>query len=92
MIESNGATSLTAVGSNFYLYDSTGAGPSLKYNGATYAAGQFSGWSPISAEKTASGYLVAWKLAGADQYSIWTTDSTGNYVSGTGGAGQQLRR
>ena len=38
-----------------------GAGPSLKYNGAVYAAGQFGGWSPISAEKTASGYLVAWK-------------------------------
>ena len=87
MIELNGATSLTAVGSNFYLYDSTGAGPSLKYNGAIYAAGQFSGWSPISAEKTASGYLVAWKLAGADQYSIWTTDSTGNYISSTVGAG-----
>ena len=39
VIESNGATSLTAVGSNYYLYDSTGAGPSLKYNGATYAVG-----------------------------------------------------
>ena len=87
VIELNGATSLTAVGSNFYLYDSTGAGPSLKYNGATYTAGQFSGWSPISAEKTASGYLVAWKLTGADQYSIWTTDSTGNYISSTVGAG-----
>ena len=48
VIESNGATSLTAVGSNFYLYDSTGAGPSLKYNGADLAAGQFGGWSPIS--------------------------------------------
>jgi hypothetical protein len=87
VIESNGATSLTAVGSNYYLYDSTGAGPSLKFNGATYVAGYFSGWSPISAEKTASGYLVAWKLAGADQYSIWTTDNTGNHISSIVGAG-----
>ena len=87
MIESNGATDLTAVGSNFYLYDSTGAGPSLKYNNTAYVAGQFSGWSPISAEKTASGYLVAWKMAGADQYSIWTTNSAGNHISSVGGAG-----
>jgi hypothetical protein len=86
VIESNGATDLTAVGSNFYLYDSTGAGPSLKYNGTAYA-GQFSGWSPISAEKTASGYLVAWKLTGSDQYSIWNTDNTGNHISSTVGAG-----
>ena len=30
---------------------------------------------------------MAWKLTGADQYSIWTTDSTGNYISSTVGAG-----
>ena len=83
VIESNGVTSLTAVGSNYYLYDSTGAGPSLKYNNTIYAAGYFSGWSPISAEKTSTGYQVAWKQAGVDQYSIWTTDNTGNYVSST---------
>ena len=34
VIESTGATSLTEIGSNFYLYDSTSAGPSLKYGGA----------------------------------------------------------
>ena len=32
-------------------------------------------------EQTASGYEVAWKIAGADQFSIWNTDSSGNYVS-----------
>jgi tryptophan-rich protein len=89
-IESNGVTSLTAVGSNYYLFDSTGTGPSLKYNGAAYAAGYFSGWSPISAEKTSTGYLVAWKQAGADQYSIWTTDNTGNYISSTVKSGSNL--
>ena len=31
-------------------------------------AGQFGGWTPIGAEQTASGYQVAWKLTGADQY------------------------
>ena len=40
-------------------------------------------WTPIGAEQTASGYLVAWKMAGADQYSVWVTDSNGNYLSNT---------
>ena len=30
---------------------------------------------------------MAWKLAGADQYSIWTTDNTGNHISSIVGAG-----
>ena len=44
-------------------------------------AGQFGGWTPIGAEQTASGYQVAWKVPGADQYSVWTTDSNGNFTS-----------
>ena len=39
VIESNGATSLTEVGDHYYLYDSTGAGPSLKFQGADYVPG-----------------------------------------------------
>ena len=45
------------------------------------AAGQFGSWAPIGAEQTASGYEVAWKVAGADQYTVWNTDSSGNYLS-----------
>ena len=59
----------------------TGTGPQLKYNGAPATAGEFGGWTPIGAIQTASGYDVAWKMAGLDQYSIWATDSNGNYVS-----------
>ena len=44
-------------------------------------AGQFGGWAPIGAEKTATGYEVAWKMAGADQYTVWNTDNNGNYIS-----------
>src|SRR5207245_2522574 len=44
-------------------------------------AGQFGAWVPIGAEQTASGYDVAWKVLGADQYTVWATDSSGNYVS-----------
>ena len=39
--------------------------------------------APIAAEQTASGYEVAWKVPGADQYSVWVTDNSGNYVSNT---------
>ena len=44
-------------------------------------AGQFGGYNPIGAEKTASGYDVAWKMAGADQFTVWGTDNNGNYLS-----------
>ena len=77
----NETTSLTLVGKNFYLYDSAGNGPALKYGGALVVPGQFGGFTPIGAEKTATGYQVVWKLTGGDQYSTWNTDSSGNYVS-----------
>ena len=82
VIESAGSTSLVAVSNHFFLDDiSTGLGPSLKYGGTDVVAGQFGGWTPIGAEQTASGYQVAWKIPGADQYSVWTTDSNGNFIS-----------
>jgi hypothetical protein len=46
-------------------------------------AGQFGAWAPIGAEQTATGYEVAWKNGNADQYTIWNTDSGGNYLSKT---------
>ena len=47
-------------------------------------AGQFGTWTPIGAEQTATGYEVAWKIPGTDQYTVWTTDSNGNYLSNIG--------
>ena len=82
VIESAGATSLTEIGNHFYLYNSTGAGPSLKFQGADYVPGLFGVTVvPIGAEATASGYEVAWKVMGTDQYSNWATDNNGNYTS-----------
>ena len=93
VIESTGATSLTEIGSNFYLYDKHRRGPSLKYGGADYVAGQFGAWTPIGAEKTASGYEVAWQNTSTGQYTVWSTDSSGNYVSNivAVGSGPALR-
>jgi serralysin len=86
VIEANGSTSLTEIANNFYLHNSSGLGPSLKYAGVDYVAGQSGTWAPIGAEITSTGYEVAWKMAGADQYSVWSTDSNGNYVSNLIGA------
>src|SRR6202043_3826109 len=80
VIKASGSTSLDEVGNNYYLYTS-GTGPELKYNGAVVTAGEFGGWAPIAMVQTATGYEVAWKVAGADQYTVWNTDSSGNYVS-----------
>ena len=81
VIESAGAASLTNIANHYYLYDSISSGPSLKYLGADYVAGQFGTWAPVGAEKTATGYEVAWKDASSGQYMVWNTDNNGNFVS-----------
>ena len=82
VIEAFGSTSLVQVGAYYYLDSiSTGSGPELKYGGAPVVAGQFGACAPIGAEQTAGGYEVAWKIAGADQYTVWNTDSSGNFIS-----------
>ena len=83
VIEAFGSTSLVELGSNFYLNNiSSGTGPELKYNGAAIAVGQFgSGWTPVGTEQTSTGYEVAWQIAGSEQFTIWATDSNGNYTA-----------
>jgi serralysin len=83
LIEAFGSTHLTQVGNAYFAYDSSGSGPSLKYGGATIVAGQWGSWAPIGVEATASGYEVAWKLAGADQYTVWNADANGNDTTNT---------
>ena len=36
--------------------------------------------------QTASGYDVAWKNTGTDEYTVWSTDSNGNYIANLTGA------
>ena len=83
VIQTDGSTSLTEVGNQYYLYNSSGAGPELKYNGADVTAGEFGAWVPIGAMQTASGYDVAWEIPGANEYTIWTTNSNGVWLSNT---------
>ena len=78
IVESYGSTVLLQVGSNYELGSS---GPILKYSGAAVVSGQFAPWIPIGAEQTASGFDFAWKTAGADNYTVWSTDANGNYLT-----------
>ena len=50
VVEASGSTSLTGVGTNFYLFNGSGSGPALKYAGAAVVAGQFGAWTAIGAE------------------------------------------
>ena len=61
--------------------DSGGSGPELKQFGTAVVAGQFGPWTPIGAVQTATGYDIAWEIPGANQFSVWSTDSNGNYIS-----------
>lgn len=80
VIEAAGMTTLTQVGSYFYL-STGGSSVLLKNGGAAVVAGQLGSWVPVGAEASSSGYLVAWKIPSTGQFAIWDTDSNGNFVS-----------
>ena len=85
LIEGLGSTSLVEGGSNYFLHPTGGAAVELSFAGAPVVDGQFDQfgghWVPIAAEQTATGYEVAWKITGTDQYTVWFTDNSGNYLS-----------
>ncbi|WP_439361155.1 M10 family metallopeptidase C-terminal domain-containing protein [Bradyrhizobium sp. DASA03007] len=81
VIEAFGSTSLVQIGSNYYLNPTAGgSGPELMYHGAAVVTGQFNPWSLIGAEQTSTGYEIAFKQPGTDYFTIWNTDSFGNYL------------
>jgi tryptophan-rich protein len=59
----------------------TTTGPELQCNGAAVTIGEFAGWTPIAAVQTATGYDIAWEDASAGLYTVWSTNSNGNYIS-----------
>ncbi|WP_145927682.1 family 16 glycosylhydrolase [Bradyrhizobium neotropicale] len=79
-VEAIGTTSFTKVGTSFYMSNADAA-VLLKYSGVAVTAGQFGTWSPVAAEATSSGYDVAWKDSVTGNYSVWATDSNGNFAS-----------
>ena len=73
---------LDAVGN---LYELGSGGPLLEEGGVAITAGSLGGWQPIGAKQTATGYEVVWSLfnngVSQDTYTVWNTDSGGNYMS-----------
>ena len=68
-------------GTHYFLQSVGAAAVELSNGGAPVTFGEYGAWTPIAAQQTATGYEVAWEEVGADQYGVWDTDSSGNYVS-----------
>ena len=50
-------------------------------------AGEFGTWTPIGAvQVTGGGYDIAWHDPSSGLYTVWSTDSNGNYLSNLIGA------
>ena len=86
IIQTDGSTSLTEVANQFYLDSSSGSGPALKYQGADVTAGELGSWMLTGAVQTTTGYDIAWQNKSTAQYTVWTTDSSGNYTGNLVGA------
>jgi serralysin len=84
-IESFGATKLVEAANQFQLWDASNSGPTVKFQGSPVTEGEFGAWKLIGAEKTASGYEVAFKNGSADQYIVWNTDAQGSYTGNATG-------
>jgi tryptophan-rich protein/subtilase family protein/Big-like domain-containing protein len=74
----NGSASLTESGNAYFVSDG-GAPVALQFAGTQILT--TNQWVPIGIEWAGSGYEVAWKYTGADQYVIWNADGNGNYTS-----------
>ena len=80
VIQVDGSTALTEIAGNFYLYTS-GSGPELQRGGAAVTDGEYGTWTPIGAVQVTGGYDVAWKDPSSGLYTVWSTDSHGNYLA-----------
>ena len=85
VVEANGATRLTEMGGSVYLFDTGRRGPVSEAGWGRVQGGAYGDWAAIGAERTAGGYQVVWKVTGADQYTVWSTDSQGNYLANATG-------
>jgi len=78
---------LTHVGNKHFLANSAGVGPAISSAGVAITDTQMGAWTFIAAVQVGSGYQVALKATGADQYTVWNTDGNGNVISNAlGGA------
>src|SRR5438046_6306642 len=69
---------LVTATNHFHSYDSI-RNRSLMNDGGTYFVVTSGSWTPIGAEPIALSLHDALPISGTDQWSIWTTDSNGNF-------------
>jgi hypothetical protein len=83
VIQTDGTTALTQVGSDFFLENTgSGTGPELMLNGAAVTSAVLGAWTLIGAVQVAGGdYDVAFHNTSSGLYTVWSTDSNGNYLS-----------
>lgn len=53
----------------------------IRYGTWPVEIGDFGDWTPLGVEKIGDGYQVVWKNGTADEYKVWTLDSSGHYLS-----------
>jgi hypothetical protein len=76
-----GSTDIVESKGDYLLYDGATPGPALQYGGSGVFAGEFGiAWKPIDAAPTGSGYDVAWKVIGANEYWVWKVNAGGVYA------------
>ncbi|WP_199762806.1 M10 family metallopeptidase C-terminal domain-containing protein, partial [Bradyrhizobium guangdongense] len=92
VIETFGSTSVVRSGGNYHLDSiSTGTGPVLKYAGSAVIAANWGVWTVIGAEQVSGGgYDVVWKSSSNQHYSVWGTDSNGNFLTTLAAASEVL--
>jgi hypothetical protein len=67
---------------NDYLIQVKGQGAvELSSGGLPMTVGDYGGWTAFAAQQTSTGYEVALRVPGTDEYGVWYTDSQGNAVS-----------
>ncbi len=82
LIHTNGSTSLMQVGNDYFLDPvGGGTGPEVQQGGAPVTPGTF---VAIGAVQVSGGYDIAWKMVGSSIYTIWSLDSSGNFVANIG--------
>ncbi|SED91196.1 Ig-like domain-containing protein [Bradyrhizobium erythrophlei] len=80
IIETAGSTILEQVGNSLHFV--TGSTDVVfKLAGAAVSTDQFPSYNFVGAEKTTTGYDVAWKAAGTGLYTVAATDASGNFLS-----------
>jgi hypothetical protein len=85
VIETDASTSLIECGSTYFVQPAGKSAVELSFGGSPVVDGEFDTdgghWGPIAAKRTETGYEVAWKAVGADEYTVWYTDASGNCLS-----------